>query len=104
MASADPPESPIVRVRDAVARMAPYAPPEELSVVAEQADIAPEDVIKLDANENPYGPSPDVPESLAGLAFFHHYPDPDQKRVRPAVAAYAGVEPERVLLGNGSDE
>jgi len=87
-----------------VERMAPYAPPEDLEVVAEHAGVSAEKVIKLDANENPYGPSPRVREALARFDGFHRYPDPDQRKLRAAIAEYAGVEAGQLIVGNGSDE
>jgi histidinol-phosphate aminotransferase len=84
--------------------MAPYAPPEDLEVVAAQAGIAPDKIVKLDANENPYGPSPRVREALASFDGFHIYPDPDQRELRAAVALFAGVDPTQLIVGNGSDE
>jgi histidinol-phosphate aminotransferase len=84
--------------------MAPYSPPEDLSVIAGQARIAPDVVIKLDANENPYGPTPGVARALASFADYHRYPDPDQEALRAAISAYVGVPPELLIAGNGSDE
>jgi histidinol-phosphate aminotransferase len=93
-----------VRPRDAVLGMAPYSPPEDLALVAARARIAPDAVIKLDANENPYGPSPRVAAALADYTRYHRYPDPDQKALRAALASYVGVPPELLIAGNGSDE
>jgi histidinol-phosphate aminotransferase len=73
-------------------------------VVAQRLGIPAAQIVKLDANENPYGPSPKVRETLMRYDMYHIYPDPAQGRVREAVAAYAGVEPEQVVLGNGSDD
>lgn len=84
--------------------MAPYAPPADLEVVAARAGVPPSAIIKLDANENPYGPTPSVRRALAKFDGYHRYPDPDAKALRPLVARYAGVDAEQVLLGNGSDE
>jgi histidinol-phosphate aminotransferase len=91
-------------VRRAVRAMAPYAPPEDLEAIGLRTGIAPQALIKLDANENPYGPSPRVAEALARFDQYHRYPDPDQKVMRPLVGAYAGVPADSVMLGNGSDE
>lgn len=61
-----------------------------------------EQLIRLDANENPYGPSPRVTRALAEFADYHLYPD--YRPLREAVARYAGVSAQQVVLGNGSDE
>ena len=63
-------------------------------------------LIKLNTNENPYGPSPRVLAALQaeigdGLRL---YPDPNADRLKAAVAAYYSVTPGQVFVGNGSDE
>ncbi|MCL2709035.1 MAG: histidinol-phosphate transaminase [Defluviitaleaceae bacterium] len=62
--------------------------------------------IKLNTNENPYPPSPEVARSLknADLARLRLYPDYDSVGLREAVAWNFGVEEENVFCGNGSDE
>lgn len=91
-------------VRPHLAEMPGYEPVEPIDVVARRLGIPEEQIAKLDGNENPYGPSPKVAAALAGYGYYHIYPDPAQRRVREAVARYAGVSPEQVILGNGSDE
>lgn len=65
------------------------------------------DLVKLNTNEHPYGPSPRVLEALRseigdGLRL---YPDPESTRLREAIAAYFGdIAPNQVFVGNGSDE
>ena len=76
-------------------------PPE---VLAKRAGIPVSEIVKLDANENPYGPSSKVAEALASLRDAHLYPDPAQGAMREAVGRYAGLGPEHVVVGNGSDE
>jgi len=65
-----------------------------------------EGLIKLNTNENPYPPSPRALEAMrAALSGdMRLYPDPDAERLRGAVAAYYGVDPAEVFVGNGSDE
>lgn len=67
-------------------------------------DVATRDIIKLDANENPYGCSPRVQKALAKYNKFHIYPDDGQERLRKAIAGYAGVDVNRVVAGNGSNQ
>ncbi len=61
--------------------------------------------IRLDSNENPYGPSP---EALAGirdaLVEACRYPDEPETALREAVAALHRVKPDNILLGAGSTE
>ncbi len=59
-------------------------------------------VVKLDMNENPYGPSPRAIKALASAQEWHYYPE--QEELRAALAAYVCVPPENIVLGNGSDE
>ncbi|HEY3326190.1 MAG TPA: histidinol-phosphate transaminase [Novimethylophilus sp.] len=64
------------------------------------------DLVKLNTNENPYGPSPKVLETLRAEAgdTLRLYPDPNSGRLRQAIADYHHVTPAQVFVGNGSDE
>lgn len=65
---------------------------------------SPENIIKLDANENPYGPPPEVRQALASMPFPHVYPDPESRQLRAALAKLSGVPAEHLLVGCGADE
>jgi histidinol-phosphate aminotransferase len=82
----------------------PYVPVEPPDEVAQRIGLPPERIVKLDANENPYGPSPRVPAALAKAQTYHVYPDPEQRKVRAALGRYVGFEPEWLVAGAGSDE
>ncbi|MFN0070657.1 MAG: histidinol-phosphate transaminase [Chloroflexota bacterium] len=99
-----PPPRPRSLIRNAVASMTPYSPPEDPDRLARRLGIPVSKVIKLDANENPYGASPMVNQSLAEFSGYHIYPDPDQEHARNVLSEYVGVGPEQLFLGNGSDE
>ncbi|MYU21776.1 histidinol-phosphate transaminase [Streptomyces sp. SID8352] len=59
----------------------------------------------LASNESPLGASPDVGTSIArAIPRIHRYPDPLASELRSALADYHGVNPEQILVGNGSDE
>ena len=75
-------------------------PSEEL---ARNAGIKPEDVIRLNANENPYGPLDSVSAALTGLP-LHLYPDPNQRKLRAALSEYTGQPADRIMAGAGGDE
>ena len=75
-------------------------PSEEL---ARKAGIKPEDVIRLNANETPYGPLDKVSAALSGLP-LHLYPDPNQRKLRAALGEYTGQPVERIMAGAGGDE
>lgn len=63
-------------------------------------------MVKLNTNENPYPPSPKVGEALAALDWeaLRRYPDPVCRAAREVIAQQVGCSPERVFVGNGSDE
>ena len=62
--------------------------------------------IKLNTNENPYAPSPKVIAALKGEIDerLRLYPDPVSTSARKKVAEVFGTKPERVMVGNGSDD
>ena len=79
----------------------PYEPP-DLQGVAARSGLNIEQLIRLDANENPLGTLPQAVEALAAYPDYGFYPD--YRPLRKAIARYAGVVPEQVVLGNGADE
>jgi histidinol-phosphate aminotransferase len=91
-------------IRPDLRDMPGYVPIEPTDVLAERLGIAPEDVVKLDGNENPFGPSPRALAALAAERDYHIYPDPDQRKVRDALAAYTGASADRIVCGLGSDD
>ena len=82
---------------DTVSRLTPYVPGEQR---------AGDDIIKLNTNENPYPPSPQVMQAIHALGGdqLRRYPDPESVALRRSLASYHGVELENVFVGNGSDE
>lgn len=63
-------------------------------------------IIKLNANENPYPPSPAVQAAISGFdaELLKKYPPMDAAPLRKAVAEFYGLEQENVFAGNGSDD
>ncbi|MFC1962036.1 histidinol-phosphate transaminase [Chloroflexota bacterium] len=61
-------------------------------------------IIKLDANENPYGCSPKVSIALAEYNQWHIYPDAAQTKLRRQLQDYTGVDAERIVAATGSGE
>ena len=84
--------------------MQPYVPIVPLDVLSRRLGLPADRIVKLDANENPYGTSPRALEALAHSRELHIYPDPDQTALREAVAAFIGVPMEHILCGAGGDE
>lgn len=62
--------------------------------------------IKLNTNESPYPPAPEVIRALdeAQAARLNLYPDPEAKELCETIAGFYGIRPENVMPGNGSDE
>ena len=58
---------------------------------------------KLASNENLHGCSPRVYEALRGFGRLEIYPDPASLRLRAAIGARLEIEPERVIMGAGSE-
>lgn len=82
----------------------PYTPIEPFEVLSGRLGREPQDIIKLDANENPYGLSPKAREALANLKFPHIYPDPESRKLRQALSDFTGVPSANLIAGAGADE
>lgn len=82
---------------DVVNSLTPYVP-------GEQPKLA--NLVKLNTNENPYGPSPRVLEAIRNEVGdrLRLYPDPNAELLKSAIAGYHHVAPNNVFVGNGSDE
>ena len=80
-----------------VATLKPY-------VAGEQPRIA--NLIKLNTNENPYGPSPKAVAAMQAAVAdsLKLYTDPSALALRQSIARFYGVEADEVFVGNGSDE
>ena len=91
-------------IRPNIINLKPYKPILPFEVLSAQLGRQPGEIIKLDANENPYGPSPLVAEALAEAPYLHIYPDPECRELRAALADYTGLEADYLLVGLGADE
>jgi histidinol-phosphate aminotransferase len=82
---------------DFVHRLTPYVPGEQPQI---------DNLVKLNTNENPYGPSPKVLEAVRAEASeaLRRYPDPTSSKAVEAAARCHGLAREQVFVGNGSDE
>ena len=83
--------------KDNLTKLVPYE-------AGEQLDGS--DVIKLNANENPYPPSPEVEKILKDFNYekLNKYPPLGTTVLDKAVTRHHGVGTENVICGNGSDE
>lgn len=87
-------------LRPHLLRMAPYTPIEPFEVLSARYGRKAEDIIKLDANENPYGPPPEVRTALANMAFPHIYPDPETRALRRALSEAHNIPMEHLLVSD----
>ena len=69
-----------------------------------KGNMKPSEVIRLNGNENSFGPSPKVAEALGCFEDYNRYPDPNQRVLRDSLSIYLGVSPVNIVAGNGSDE
>jgi histidinol-phosphate aminotransferase len=91
-------------VRQQIREMPAYEPVLPFEVLSEQLGFPPEALVKLDANENPFGPLPAVFEALSKLPYTHIYPDPESRLLRQTLAEYHDMPVENILAGAGADE
>ena len=91
-------------LRPHIRAMKPYQPIRPFEVLSRQLGVSPERIIKLDGNENPYGPAPAARQALAELRYAHIYPDPQSDALRHALASYTGLPAANLLAGAGADE
>jgi histidinol-phosphate aminotransferase len=77
--------------------LTPYVPGEQPKL---------DNLVKLNTNEHPYGPSPRALEAIRAATgpALRLYPDPNAEALKRALADYHGLRPDQVFVGNGSDE
>jgi histidinol-phosphate aminotransferase len=82
---------------DLVKQLRPYEPGEQPWM---------DGVLKLNTNENPFGPSPKVLSAIEGQLGnqLRLYPPPNADLLKQAIADYYGLRDSQIFLGNGSDE
>ncbi|MBQ0713374.1 MAG: histidinol-phosphate transaminase [Porticoccus sp.] len=80
-----------------VGELDPYVP-------GEQPKLS--NLVKLNTNENPYGPSPKVLDAISASLDddLRLYPDPNGDLLKQAIARFYGLNVSQIFLGNGSDE
>ncbi len=93
-----------MKIRNHLESLPPYTPIEPFEVLSARIGREPAQIVKLDANENPYGPLPAVREALGSMEFPHIYPDPESRALRQALEGFTGVPAEYLLAGAGADE
>ncbi|HXH81678.1 MAG TPA: histidinol-phosphate transaminase, partial [Candidatus Tectomicrobia bacterium] len=91
-------------IRPDLLSLPPYVPIDPPDVLAGRYGLAPEQVLKLDGNENPFGPSPRAIEAVRRASDWHIYPDPDQRELRAELARWLDVDESMIVCGLGSDD
>ena len=93
-----------MNIRAHLESLPPYIPIEPFEILSARIGRDPAEIVKLDANENPYGPLPAVREALGQLDFPHIYPDPESRALRKSLKKFTDVPEEYLLAGSGADE
>ena len=77
--------------------LTPYVPGEQPKL---------DNLVKLNTNEHPYGPSPKALEAIRAATgdALRLYPDPNADALKAALAQRHGLQPSQIFVGNGSDE
>lgn len=87
-----------------IAEMAPYEPVLPFDVLTRVLGRPVDKIIKLDANENPYGALPQVSAALAEQPYLNIYPDPGSQALRDAIAKFNRLPVDNIVAGAGVDE
>jgi histidinol-phosphate aminotransferase len=85
-------------IRPHLRKLKAYTPIEPFEVLSKKLGKSPKDIVKLDANENPYGPPPEVLEALGNMQFPNIYPDPETRALRKALSNWQDVPMEHLLV------
>jgi histidinol dehydrogenase len=97
-------ETPGLRCQSVFHEVEPYVPIVPFEIWAERLGRSPETIVKLDANENPYGPAPRARAALQSAKWLNIYPDPGSTLLRRALADYLNLPIEMIMAGSGVDE
>lgn len=91
-------------IRNHILKIPAYESIVPYEVLSDELDIPIEKIVKLDANENPYGPIPEVYAALSNLPYVNIYPDPESRYLRDSLSEYHKIPAENILAGAGADE
>jgi histidinol-phosphate aminotransferase len=91
--------------KESVLTIQPYEPGKPIEEVARELGMPEPDIIKMASNENPLGPSPLGVQAIKECADrVNMYPDGGCYYLKSDLAEYLDVEPENLIIGNGSNE
>jgi histidinol-phosphate aminotransferase len=91
-------------IRKHIQEMPAYQPIYPLDILSDELNIPINQIIKLDANENPYGPLEEVLTTTDYLKESNIYPDPESRRIRKKLAEYHQIDEKSIAMGAGADE
>lgn len=93
-----------IAVRAEIARMTAYAPGESLQAFSIRTGVPLKRIIKLNANESPYGPIPAALHAIRSHDWYNQYPDTRASLLKEAVSRYTCLDTDQIVLGHGSME
>jgi histidinol-phosphate aminotransferase len=91
-------------IRSHLITLGGYSAATSPDVLKGKVEVPVEDIIKLDANENPYGCSPRVSQALATYPYLNIYPDDGQTELRKLLEGYTGIGAQHIVVGSGSNQ
>ncbi len=81
-----------------------YSGVKAIELIAEELNMPVNNILKLDGNENPYGPLPEVINTLGSLKNIHFYPDMLSTKLIRTLAEKKRLKKKNLIIGAGSDE
>ncbi|MCX6730657.1 MAG: histidinol-phosphate transaminase [Candidatus Roizmanbacteria bacterium] len=93
-----------IKIRKDLKNWQEYIPVQSAERISLDKKIEIDQIDKLDAGENVYGPSPRVQKKLFQFKGYQFYPDPEYCQLRKEISRYAKVKEQQVFVSNGADE
>ena len=90
-------------INDYILKLKNYEPVESDAMLRSKYSLGNKEIIRLNANENPYGSIKEINEELSKIS-FHNYPDSNQSDLRKSLSEYVGVDVDNIVAGSGADE
>lgn len=92
-----------MKIKEQLLGLTPYKPGKSIDSVKKEFGLT--KIVKLASNENPFGSSPNVINTIKNLDIpFSLYPDGYASNLRTTLADFLNIEPTQLIFGNGSDE
>src|SRR5437016_13756825 len=91
-------------VRPELDHIVEYIPGESLEAFSARTGIPLHRLVKLNSNESPYPPIPEVLRALSKYTNYNIYPDANSTALRSALSTYTELDPQLIVVGHGSSE